>query len=66
MQSDETISPEDEADDPMELDSPVMASQLPVRPGKSSILVSLSRVPRIALRYSLKDSQEQQRLSLDG
>jgi hypothetical protein len=51
MQSDEKISPEDEDDDPMELDSPVMASQLPVRSGKSSILGPLSRVPRIATGF---------------
>jgi hypothetical protein len=33
-QSDETISPEDENDDPMEVDAPVVASPLPVRSGK--------------------------------
>jgi hypothetical protein len=64
MQSDEKISPEDEDDDPMELDSPVMASQLPVRSGKSSILGILSRVPRTALRPSMNNLCEQQRLYL--
>ena len=49
FQSDETVSPEDEDDDPMDVDAPVISSPLPVRSGKlCSILTSWLRLPHIA------------------